>query len=51
VLLVPALPALAVKSAKPEFGPNVLIYGSSMSSQAIQKKIKAVYAAPAARRI
>src|ERR1700747_3390031 len=38
------LPALAVKGAKPEFGPNVLIFDPSMTAQAIQKQIDAVYA-------
>src|ERR1039458_4903230 len=42
-LLAAALPALAAKGAKPEFGPNVLIFDPSMSSQAIQKQIDAVY--------
>src|ERR1700722_18062581 len=42
-LLAAALP-LAAKSAKPAFGPNVLIFDPSMSSQAIQKQIDAVYA-------
>ena len=39
-----AVPALAAKDAKPEFGPNVLIFDPSMPAQAIQKKIDAVYA-------
>jgi hypothetical protein len=43
-LLAAALPVLAAKGAKPEFGPNVLIFDPSMSSQAIQKQIDAVYA-------
>ena len=43
-LLAAALPALAAKGAKPEFGPNVLIFDSSMPAQAIQKQIDAVYA-------
>jgi len=43
-LLAAALPALAAKGAKPEFGPNVLIFDSSIPSQAIQKQIGAVYA-------
>src|SRR2546421_11491929 len=43
-LLAAALPALAAKGAKPAFGPNVLIFDSSMPSQAIQKQIDAVYA-------
>jgi len=30
--------------AKPEFGPNVLIFDPSMPSQEIQKRINAVYA-------
>jgi hypothetical protein len=42
--LAAALPALAAKSAKPDFGPNVLIFDPSMASQAIQKQIDAVYA-------
>ena len=43
-VLAMALPALAAKSAKPEFGPNVLIFDPSMPAQAIQKQIDAVYA-------
>jgi len=43
-LLAAALPALAAKSAKPVFGPNVVIFDPSMPSQAIQKQIDAVYA-------
>src|SRR2546429_3248757 len=42
--LTTAVPALAAREAKPEFGPNVLIFDPSMPSQAIQKKIDAVYA-------
>jgi hypothetical protein len=46
-LLAAALPALAAqtaKTAKPDFGPNVLIFDPSMPPQAIQKQIDAVYA-------
>ena len=43
-LLAAALPALAAKGAKREFGPNVLIFDPSMPSQVIQKQIDAVYA-------
>src|SRR5215467_868840 len=43
-LLATDLPAVAAKTAKPEFGPNVLIFEPSMSSHAIQKQIDAVYA-------
>src|SRR5258706_2464719 len=43
-LLAAVLPALAAKAAKPEFGPNVLIFDPSMPSQTIQKQIDAVYA-------
>ena len=43
-LLTAALPALAAKGAKPEFGPNVVIFDPSMPSEAIQKQIDAVYA-------
>src|SRR5579863_8112418 len=43
-LLAAALPVLTAKGAKPEFGPNVLIFDPSMPSQAIQKQIDAVYA-------
>src|ERR1700731_4790176 len=43
-LLAGALPALAAKGAKPEFGPNVLIFDPSMPALAIQKQIDAVYA-------
>ena len=42
--LSPALPTLSAKGAKPEFGPNVMVFDPSMSSQAIQKQIDAVYA-------
>src|SRR6202795_2611044 len=42
--LTTSVPALAAKDAKPEFGPHVLIFDPSMPSQAIQKKIDAVYA-------
>src|SRR5260221_3471854 len=38
-----AVSALAAKAAKPEFGPNVLIFDPSMPSQTIQKQIDAVY--------
>ncbi|MGA7925148.1 MAG: coagulation factor 5/8 type domain-containing protein [Candidatus Sulfotelmatobacter sp.] len=43
-LLAAALPALAAKGAKPLFGPNVLIFNPSTTSQTIQKQIDAVYA-------
>jgi hypothetical protein len=43
-LLAVALPTLAAKSAKPDFGANVLIFDPSMPSQAIQKQIDVVYA-------
>jgi len=43
-LLAAALPAPAAKHAKPEFGPNVLIFDPSMPSQAIQRQIDAAYA-------
>ena len=43
-LLAGALPASAAKDAKPEFGPNVLIFDPSMPAQAIQKQINAIYA-------
>ena len=43
-LLATAMPALAAKSARPELGPNVLIFDASMPAQAIQKQIDAVYA-------
>src|SRR5258705_4036403 len=42
--LTTAVPALAAKDAKPEFGRNVMVFDPSMSSQAIQKQIDAVYA-------
>lgn len=44
VLLTTALPALAAKGKKPDFGPNVLIFNPAMTTQAIQKQIDAVYA-------
>src|SRR6202163_2524102 len=43
-LLAVALPGFATKGAKPEFGPNVMVFDPSMSSQAIQRQIDAVYA-------
>src|ERR1700681_2776483 len=43
-LLAVALPGFATKGAKPEFGPNVMVFDPSMSSQAIQKQIDALYA-------
>ena len=43
-LVAAALPAFAAKSAKPVFGPNVVIFDPSMPLQAIQKQIDAVYA-------
>jgi len=43
-LLASAIPALAANSAKPVFGPNVLIFDPTMPSAAIQKRIDAVYA-------
>ena len=44
VLLATAPPAFAAKGAKPQFGPNVLIFDPSMPSRVIQKQIDAVYA-------
>jgi hypothetical protein len=44
LLLAAALPSPAAKGANPDFGPNVLIFDPSMSPQAIQNKIDAVYA-------
>jgi hypothetical protein len=44
VLLATTLPAIAAKSAKPDFGPNVLIFDPSMPARAIQKEIDSVYA-------
>jgi hypothetical protein len=41
--LTTALPTLSAKGAKPVFGPNVMIFDPSMSSQVIQKQIDAVY--------
>src|SRR5947208_318164 len=38
-----SLLTLAANGAKPEFGPNVLIFDPAMPSQAIQKQIDAVY--------
>ena len=43
-LLAAALPALAANGARPQFGPNVLIFDPSMQSKAIQKQIDVVYA-------
>src|ERR1700720_4322323 len=42
--LTTALPTVAAKGAKPAFGPNVLIFNPSMTSQSIQKQVGAVYA-------
>jgi hypothetical protein len=44
ILLVATLPARAAKTARPKFGPNVLIFDPSMMPQTIQKQINAVYA-------
>ena len=44
LLLATALPVLAANPDKPPFGPNVLIFDPTMSSQAIQKQINAIYA-------
>jgi hypothetical protein len=41
---LPVLSAQTAKTAKPDFGPNVLIFDPSMSSQTIQKQIDTVYA-------
>jgi len=46
-LLAATLPALAANGAKPEFGPNVLIFDPSMPAPVIQKQIDAVYATQA----
>src|ERR1700691_2015165 len=43
-LLGAALPVLAAKGAKPEFGANVLIFDPSMPSQLIQRQIDALFA-------
>lgn len=43
-VLAGALPGLAAQRAKPDFGPNVLIFDPSMKAEAIQKQIDAVYA-------
>ena len=39
-----AVPALAAKRAKPDFGPNVAVFDPSMPSAAIQGEIDKVYA-------
>jgi hypothetical protein len=44
VLVTAASPVPAANGTKPDFGPNVLIFESSMPSQVIQKQIDAVYA-------
>jgi len=46
-VLTAGMLALASKSAKPQFGPNVLIFDPSMPSPVIQKQIDAVYATQA----
>jgi hypothetical protein len=38
------LSALAAQGATPDFGPNVIVFNSSMSAATIQKQIAAVYA-------
>src|SRR6201987_1925553 len=43
-LTTTAVPAFAARDVKPEFGSKVLIFDPSMPSQAIQRKIDAVYA-------
>jgi hypothetical protein len=39
-----ATPAMAASSARPDFGPNVVVFNPSMPAPAIQKKIDQVYA-------
>ena len=39
-----AVPAMAAKGAKPDFGPNVAVFDPSMPSAAIQAEIDKVYA-------
>src|SRR5450759_1809790 len=36
-------PAMAAGSSKPDFGPNVLIFNSSMSAATMQERIDKVY--------
>ena len=42
--LTTAVPAVAAKGAKPDFGPRVLIFDPTIPSPVIQKQIDAVYA-------
>jgi hypothetical protein len=44
LLAYPGRPAMAADSTKPNFGPNVLIFNSSMPAAAIQEQIENVYA-------
>ena len=37
-----ATPAMAASSARPDFGPNVVVFNPSMPAPAIQKKIDQV---------
>lgn len=43
LLTYSAFPAMSLAASKPEFGPNVLIFNSSMPSSAIQHRIDEVY--------
>ncbi|HEY5056581.1 MAG TPA: coagulation factor 5/8 type domain-containing protein [Acidobacteriaceae bacterium] len=43
-LIYATTPALAANGARPDFGPNVLVFNPTMPAAAIQKQIDAVYA-------
>jgi hypothetical protein len=44
ILAFSASPLLAAKTATPDFGPNVFVFNSSMSTAAMQRQIDKVYA-------
>ena len=44
-LICATMPGLAADGARPDFGPNVLVFNPSMPAAAIQEQIDAVYAA------
>jgi hypothetical protein len=43
LLLLAAVPAIAANPAKPDFGPNVLVFSSSMPVSTMQRQIDHVY--------